>query len=228
MIALIPARSGSKGIPHKNIKELNGKPLLVYSIKAALECDVITDVYVSTDSRVYAEISLKAGAQVIHRPPELCTDTSNDFDYVKHFIREMIDNNFDEIFNHIAILRPTTPLRDSRIIETAIYYFYNNDCTSMRSSHEMSETAFKCFTKKGDYFRDLGGGEVERCGHPRQMFEPTYQPNGYIDIVKVKYVLKNHQLWGDKCLAYITPMVTEVDCQDDWDYLEYQIMKNKI
>ena len=126
MIAIIPARGGSKRLPGKNIKELNGKPLIAYSIEAALKANHISRVIVSTDSEKIREVALKWGAEVDMRPKELSTDESpsqDTFDYLadKFNLKEYI------------VLQPTSPERTAELIDNAIRFFYTMDAYAVVS-----------------------------------------------------------------------------------------------
>ncbi len=225
VIALITARSGSKGVPDKNIKNIGGHSLLDWSIKSSLKAHSISNVYLSTDSEVYANIGKECGALVpFLRPKELASDTSDDLDVIKHFL-SVIDEKSDALVH----IRPTTPLRDPSILNKAIEIFFSkkNELTSLRSVHEMSESAYKSFeiNDKG-FLSTIGSIESgDKANLPRQAFPKTYVANGYVDVLDPNYILKENMLHGDKILAFQTPVVTEVDSFEDLEYLEWQITK---
>ena len=178
MITLILARGGSKGVPGKNIKEINGKPLLFYPIDAAKKSELIEKVYVSTDDDKIAEVAEHYGAEVIRRPTELAQDNSTDFEAFEHFCTET------GYYGPIVHLRTTTPILDPKIIDDAIRTFYENETliTSLRSVHEMSESAYKCFVKN-DIFLNPIVSDI-KTDSPRQSYPKTYVANGYVDIVQ--------------------------------------------
>ena len=223
--ALVTARSGSKGVPDKNIKQIGGHSLLEWSIKSSFKAKSISQVYLSTDSEEYANIGKEYGAIVpFLRPNELASDTSNDLDVIKHFLSEI-----DEKPDALVHIRPTTPLRDPSILDKAIEMFLSKkgELTSLRSVHEMSESAYKSFevNDKG-FLSTIGSIESgEKANLPRQAFPKTYVANGYIDVLDPNYILKENKLHGDKILAFQTPVVTEVDSIEDLEYLEWQITK---
>ena len=145
--AIIPARSGSKGIADKNILLINNKPLIAFSINAALKSENIDRVIVSTDSEKYAEIARFYGAETpFLRPKNISSDTSTDLEFFEQAINffEENDNYVPEYFVH---LRPTTPLRDPKVMDEAIDKFLNADksYTALRSCHAMSESSYKTF-----------------------------------------------------------------------------------
>jgi CMP-N-acetylneuraminic acid synthetase len=118
-IAVIPARSGSKGLPDKNIKNLHGKPLMAWSIETALKSKYLDEVVVSTDSQKYADIAKNYGANIpFLRPPELSTDESTTFDVLKHTINFFTKKKI--FFDYIVLLEPTSPLREDDDIDNMI------------------------------------------------------------------------------------------------------------
>ena len=226
VIALVTARSGSKGVPDKNIKNIGGHSLLDWSIKSSLKAQSISQVYLSTDSEEYANIGKDSGAFVpFLRPKELASDTATDLDVIKHFL-SVIDEKPDALVH----IRPTTPLRDPLILDKAIEMFFSkkDELTSLRSVHEMSESAYKSFevNDKG-FLSTIGSIESgDKANLPRQAFPKTYAANGYVDVLDPNYILRENKLHGDKILAFQTPVVTEVDSFEDLEYLEWQITKH--
>ena len=218
VIALVTARSGSKGVPDKNIKNIGGHSLLDWSIKSSLKAQLISNVYLSTDSEIYASIGKECGALVpFLRPKELASDTATDLDVIKHFL-SVIDEKPDALVH----VRPTTPLRDPSILDRAIQMFFSkkDELTSLRSVHEMSESAYKSFevNEKG-FLTTIGSIESgDKANLPRQAFPKTYVANGYIDVLDPNYISKESKLHGDKILAFQTPVVTEVDSSEDLEY----------
>ena len=229
VIAIIPARSGSKGVPDKNIRLLAGKPLLAYSIAAARLIGTINRVIVSTDSEYYADIAREYGAETpFLRPAEFSGDRSTDYQVIRHAIDWMIDNEgYQPEF--LVHLRPTTPLREISHIENAIECMWKNpDATSLRSAHEMAETAYKMFELEDGYWKCVCTGlyDIELINLSRQEFPKTYHGNGYVDVLRSSYAIEYGKIHGDRAVAYITPHVVEVDTPDDFESLEYQISKN--
>lgn len=228
IIALIPARSGSKGIPNKNIRPLGGFPLIAYSIKAALKSKLIDRVIVSTDSEEYAEIAREYGAEVpFLRPSELSGDRATDMQFFKHAINWFKENEGDvpEYFVHI---RPTTPLRNPQVIDAALKSFIGSNFTALRSVHKMSESSYKSFEIENDKLKCLCGGgfDIESANLARQSYPSTYDANGYVDIVRSEMVVQKNLIHGNQVQAYITDMSYEIDELIDIDFLEYLINKS--
>ena len=229
MIAIIPARSGSKGVPGKNIKLLGGIPLFAFSIIAAKMMPSVHRVIVSTDSEEYAQIAKEYGAEVpFLRPNEISEDKSTDFDLFLHAINWFKENE-NLIPEYILHLRPTTPLRNPQIMEDAVKLFIENKnlASSLRSGHSAPESPYKWFLKDdNNYFKGLRDDLTpEKVNLPRQSFPSVYIPDGYIDILKSSIILTTGTLHGDKMLVFESPFCVEVDTQDDFEYLEFQIQK---
>ena len=229
IVAIIPARSGSKGVPDKNIKLLAGKPLIAYSIASAQLTDNIQRVIVSTDSERYAKIASEYGAETpFLRPAELSVDSSTDYDVLKHTLDWLqVNEGFQP--EYLVYLRPVTPLRDITIIKSAIERIkMDNDATALRSIHEMPETAYKTLEIEGGYLKCICSGsfDIDAANLPRQTYEKTYVANGYVDIIRSSFVIENEKVFGNRVIAYITPGITDIDTLEDFEYLEYKAAKD--
>lgn len=229
VVALIPARSGSKGVPHKNIKSLAGHPLLEWSIKACLKSQLIDRVIVSTDSREYADLSIKLGAEApFLRPPEIAGDRSTDYDFVLHALEWFARHGGEPDF--LVHIRPTTPLRDPALIDEAIKAFRAApQATALRSIHEMSESAYKTFEINAQgLLKRLGadGTDLDAANYARQQFPATFQANGYVDVLSSRFVRSNGLIHGNSVLPFITPSVVEIDTQEDFAHLEFLLERN--
>ena len=136
---------------------------------------------------------------------------------MKHAVEHL--NSYEDIIH----LRATTPMIESKILDNAVKHFFKNlDCTSLRSAHESSETAYKSFKINNNYWGGLFDNEFqgEYYNLPRQKLPKTYQPNGYIDIVRPNYFMNNNSFHGDKMIAFITEFTHEVDTVTDFKILE--------
>jgi len=230
VVCIIPARSGSKSIPHKNIYNLGGHPLIAWSIKAALNADSIDRVIVSTDSEEYKDISIEYGAEVpFLRPKDISEDNSTDLEFFQHVIRVFEETSYNP--DLIIHLRPTTPLRDSRVIDDAINNFDSTLYSSMRSVHRLYNPIEKAVRIEDQTLVSGidGDSAIEKYTNaPRQKFPEYYEPNGYVDIVKPDLISKKNLLIGNNCLGYITDKAIDVDDIEDFIFLEYIIKKNGI
>ena len=222
VIAIIPALSGSKSVRDKNIKLLSGHPLIAYSIVAAKLSKEIKRVVVSTDSEEYAEIAKKYGAEVPFIRPEIYSkDSSTDRDFFIHAMNWFKDNE-NTVPEYWVQLRPTTPLRNPEKIDKAISMILSDDtATSLRSGHKAPESPLKWFIKRDNYFKGLI--ENEEYNLPKQSFEDVYIPDGYVDIVKASFLLNNEKIHGENIIAFESPVCTEIDSIQEFNYLEYQI-----
>lgn len=227
VVAIIPARSGSKGVPIKNIKLLGGFPLLAYSVVAAKLSKQINRVVVSTDSQEFAQIAKHYGAEVpFLRPAVLAKDKSTDLEYIRHAINWFLKNE-RKIAEYFVILRPVTPLREPEIIDKAIRLIKRKKlATSLRSGHPAPESPYKWFTKKGQYFKAaFGKHSNDYINLPRQGFPTVYNPDGYVDVIKTSFVLKRNLLFGGRMLAFVSPVCYEIDTEEDFDWLSFGIDK---
>jgi len=223
IIAIIPARSGSKSIRNKNIKTLVNKPLIAWSIEACLKSKQISKIYVSTDSKKYANIAKKFGpVEILYRPKNLSTDHSTDYEMIKHAI-----SNIDYEYEFIAHIRPTSPLRKLRDLDSAIKGFKKSKFNSLRSVHEMPETSYKSVEIINGELKSLKNLKLnmDELNAPRQNFSKTYSPNGVIDIYKKKFVIKNKLLFGKKVKAFETSFSPEIDSIEDFRYVEFICLK---
>jgi len=224
---IIPARSGSKGVPNKNIMEINKIPLLAYSIKIASESKYIEQILISTDSKKYVDISksYNKNIQEIIRDELTSHDKATDYDYLIHAIFK-VQMKMNDI---IVLLRPTTPNRKVEIVDDAIKIFnQNNNFDSLRSVHHLSEAPEKMFRINSDKsLKPIIGEDIEITNQPRQNFEDAFQPNGYVDIIKVETIMKSRKAFGNKIYGYITQRVQEIDTLSDIVFLKYQLEKEK-
>lgn len=228
VIALIPARSGSKGVPNKNTRLLGGHPLIAWSIMAAKKASSIDRVIVSTDSYEYAQLAIQLGAEApFLRPADISGDRSTDFDFIAHALDWFTGNGGEP--EYIVHIRPTTPFRDPAQIDAAVSLFQNSKmATALRSAHEMSESAYKTFEIAPEgQFKRLGADStaLDAANNARQQFPATYQANGYVDVLSTRFIRDNNLIHGEWVLPFITPTVVEVDTEDDFALLEYQLAR---
>lgn len=230
IVALIPARAGSKGVPHKNIKPLGTRPLIEWSIKACLKSKLIDRVIVSTDSAEYAELAIKLGAEApFLRPAEISADRSTDYDFIVHALDWLAANGGEP--QHVVHIRPTTPYRDPALVDEAIKAFCDEPrATALRSVHEMSESAYKTFEiAPAGQLKRLGSDStaLDAANNARQQFPATYQANGYVDVLSSRFIRSNGLIHGDWVMPFITPTVIEVDTIDDFVHLEFLLDRNR-
>jgi N-acylneuraminate cytidylyltransferase len=218
VIALIPARGGSKSVPRKNLRMFQGYPLIAYSIAAAkLSCQ-ISRVIVSTDSEEIADVAKKYGAEVpFLRPAEYARDDSPDIEFVLHAI-EWLSEHEGHVPEYIVHMRPTTPVRDRKTIDAAILKIKaDTNATSLRSGSICAHPPYKWFKQGADgYLEPLFDGMTnDEVNIPRQQFPNVYIPNGYVDILKTEFIVKNNLLHGDRMIGFSTQEIPDIDTEDD-------------
>jgi N-acylneuraminate cytidylyltransferase len=222
ILAIIPARGGSKGIPKKNIKLLNGKPLICYTIDVARAVFDDSDICVSTDSDEIIETVEKAGLKVpFKRPPELATDTATSNDVLLQALSfyEKLGLNY----NAIVLLQPTSPLRTSAQIKEAIS-LYRNDIDMVVSVRESHAPFVLCNENNEGYLDFVFNKSVTR----RQDMSKYYEYNGAIYVINT-HSLKNKGMANfDKKIKYVMPPESSVDIDDliAWKTAEY-LLKSK-
>lgn len=215
-IAVIPARSGSKGLKDKNIKLLNGKPLIWYSIRAALGSGLFDEVMVSTDSEKYAEIARDCGASVpFLRSKSTSEDKASSWDAVK----EVLDNYSIKgvQFDNVMLLQPTSPLRTAEDIVEAFKIMEKNNAASVVSVCEVDHSPLWCNTLPESgclegFLRPEAANTIGRQGLPTY-----YRINGAIYLTKISEVLGKN-LYTDSGFAYVMPRSRSVDIDTELDF----------
>lgn len=226
MIALIPARGGSKGLPNKNIKLLNGKPLIAYTIEAALQAKEISRVIVSTDYENIKEVALQYGADIpFLRPDFLATDSSSSLDVFKYTINRLEEEE-NIVIDNFVVLQPTSPLRTSKHIDEAISLFREKEAKAVVSYCKEYHSIFwhKKIDSKGKIVNIFEGDFSKN----RQEIEETYFPNGAIYVFNKNYIFGTKDYSND-CYAYIMDREYSIDIDtiDDFLYAEFLInLKN--
>lgn len=224
-LAIIPARGGSKGLPGKNIRELGGKPLIAYSIEAALQAGNIDRVIVSTDDEKIAEVALKFGAEVpFLRPDYLSTDTAGTIDVVLHALEYFEAGGIS--FDNVILLQPTSPLRSSKDIKKALALFDNNKCDSVISVCEaMVHPLLLRRIGQNGLLQDF---IEQRDKHVRrQDMEKVYQLNGAIYITKVGSLERNHSFYGERNIPYVMSEESSMDIDEELDLQVAELILKK-
>jgi CMP-N-acetylneuraminic acid synthetase len=226
IVGIIPARGGSKGVPKKNIKEIGGFPMIAYSVIAGQLAGKIDRCIVSTDSQEIADIAKNYGADVpFLRPSEFATDSSTDIEYIKHAI-DWFDENEGYVPEYWVLLRPTTPLREPKVINEAITEMIAHpEATSLVSIHEFAETPGKMFGIQDGFLHGLCPMDPrpEYFTLPRQAFAPSYFGNGYVDIVKTSTILNHNSCFGSRMFGFEAPETGEIDVPEDFKKVEFYL-----
>src|SRR3989338_4440741 len=226
ILGVITARGGSKGIPRKNIKELVGKPLIVYTIEATRGSKYLTRCLVSTDDKEIADVSRKHGADVpFMRPAELAQDKSTSMEVVQYVIKKLKDD-FGEEYDYLMILQPTSPLRTSADIDECIKLAIQTGADSVMSMKELEDFSPKKVKRVEEgvimpYFEEEGK-ESSR----RQDLAKMYKRNCAIYLTKTECI-KRGDLFGKISYAYLMPEERSVDINKpvDFDMAEFWMKK---
>lgn len=239
VLAVIPARAGSKSVPHKNIREIGGKPMLAHSIDHALASRYINRVIVSTDSEEYASIAKEYGAEVpFLRPAEYATDTALDYDVFYHALTWLNDNEGYKA-DIVVQLRPTYPIRNVEDIDNMIKLLIDHpEADSVRSMSKAQEIPYKMWLQQepdvnGDGLEDdkpdnTGTGKImgrvkplmtdipECYNMPRQELPVVYYQNACIDVFRPDVVLYKKSMSGDYILGYEMKENYDIDTEEDF------------
>lgn len=227
IIAIIPARGGSKGIPRKNIKNINGKPLISYTIAEVKKSKYINRIIVSTEDREIAEISKKYGAEVpFLRPKELAGDSTPGIDPIIHCINWLKENeNYRP--EYVCLLQCTSPFRKVNQIDEAFEKLISKDSNSIVSvcESEISPYWMKKIDngKMKDFLEDISF-------YARRQDTPTvYRLNGAIYIAKTDFLLKNKNWYTENTLSYIMDRNSSIDIDDmiDFKFAEFLMKENE-
>lgn len=217
-IAIIPARGGSKRLPNKNCLLLGGIPLLGHSILyAKANDDLIDDVFVTTDDDSIKEIALQFGAKVIDRPSEISGDFEPTITAVQHVI-----SSLDFEVENVVLLQPTNPLRPKKLLQDC---FEKYEKLHANSLFTVSQNHHKLGKIHDNQFVPFN----YKIGQRSQDLEPLYFENGLLYISKVN-VINNHTIISEDAFPYIVNHVfaaVDIDTQDDFDFAEYLLNKNK-
>lgn len=211
-LAIIPARGGSKRLPRKNILDLAGKPLIAWSIEAALKSDKISKIVVTSDDDEILDVSFKYGASIIKRPDILALDDTTTFDAIKHTIE-----NF-EIFDYIVLLQPTSPLRYAKHINEAIDLLLEKKADAVISVCEMEHSPLWSNTLPND--NNMKNFLKEEVLNKRsQELEKYYRLNGAIYICKTDKLLENKGFFlKDNIYAYKMDKNNSIDIDEEIDF----------
>ncbi len=222
VLAIIPARGGSKGLPRKNIIDLAGKPLMTWTIEASLNSKYISKTIVSSDSDEILEFAIKYGSEILKRPDVLSADTSSSEVVVKHALENIVEK-----FDYIVLLQPTSPLRDTLDIDSAFEKLFSSDADALISVCEYDNKMLKAF-KENEFGFIEGISNNQFPFSRRQDLPKTYMSNGAIYIIKVEEFLKNNSFFADKTISYIMNEVKslDIDTKEDLQKVEKYINEN--
>lgn len=227
VLAVIPARGGSKGIPRKNIKLFAGYPLISYSIAAALQSQSVTRVIVSTDDEEIAAVARQFGAETpFIRPPELAQDQTTDLPVFEHALKWLKDNeNYSP--DLVIQLRPTSPIRPRQCVDEAVALLQKHpEADSVRGVVPSGQNPYKMWRLTGKdqpmtpllELEDL----AEPFNSPRQALPPTYWQTGHIDVIRPSVILEQASMSGKVILPYLIDARYTVDIDTPFDWQRYE------
>lgn len=224
-VAIITARGGSKGLKRKNVLEFNGKPLIAWTIEAALASNSIDECYVTTEDAEIAEVALKFGAKVINRPIHLAGDLTSSDEVLSHALNAIeIDSVDDEV---VVLLQPTSPLRNAIDIEIAHSIFKEKNAECVISVFEPKHSAAKAY--KLEQSGEITGLYNKDAPYtPRQKLPQTLQPNGAIYIFYKNEFTKTNKIPRNKIHPYIMTEELSIDIDDIDDFKRAEsVMRNR-
>jgi CMP-N-acetylneuraminic acid synthetase len=212
VLAVIPARGGSKRLPRKNIKKLLGRPLIDYTIKAAEKANLLTDVIFSTDDEEIRDIALECGAySPILRPPELSGDHVRNSATMIHCLNYM-ENLTGKEYDCIVLLQPTSPLRDQFHIDEAVEKFITSDATSL--------AAVKGPYKKRDInLKRINGSKLENLIENNEEY---YIYNASLYIVTRDWLLEKERFTSEDEIPYVMDDISSIDIDEELDFIMAQ------
>lgn len=214
-LAVVLARSGSKGLPNKNIMNMAGKPLLAYTVMAAFESNMFDKVHVSTDSQYYADIATRYGADVpFLREKALAGDNSSSWDALRYVVMEYKKRGV--VFDTVTLLQPTSPLRDAIDIQNAFKVFEERKALAVVSVCEAEYSPLLCNTLPDNNSLNMFI-DINKVGR-RQDMKTFYRLNGAIYIQKTELLMNSGNLYGEKTYAYIMDKYHSIDIDDEMDF----------
>ncbi|HGY1050176.1 TPA: pseudaminic acid cytidylyltransferase [Aeromonas salmonicida subsp. pectinolytica] len=224
-IAIIPARGGSKRLPNKNILPFSGKPLITWTIEAALESKLFDMVLVSTDSQEIADIATHAGATVpFLRPAKLASDTATTNDVISHMVK-WIEVHYRAV-SRITLLQPTSPLRDANNIKEAMALYDMKNALAVISVCELEHPIQYCNRLPADL--SMEGFLPTAANRRSQELETYYRLNGAIYIFGREFVGNMSDIYSKGSLAYIMSKYKSIDIDDEFDFNMAEFIKDNL
>jgi len=213
ILAVIPARGGSKGLPKKNILELAGKALIAWSIEAASKSRYIDRLIISTDSKKIADVAKQYNCEVpFMRPPELATDDANSDEVILHALDKLGDK-----YDIVMVLQPTSPLRESKDIDQALELMQKNNISAVVSVCSSKKPLHWHFTLESDgKLKQIYKDKIFYTN--RQELPITYSPNGALYIAKTDYFRSKKTFYTSSTFAYLMPPERSVDIDNQIDF----------
>lgn len=227
ILAIIPARGGSKGVPKKNIRKLAGKPLICWTIETAKKTHCLGRIVVSTDDMKIADIAKGCGADVpFMRPAELAADDTTDMPVYLHTLQWLEKNQFYKP-DIIVWLRPTAPLRTNIDIEHAVDKLIKTKADWVRSVCEVEHHPYWMFHAEGDRLQPFIEGIDIRNYIQRQLLPPAYRLNGAVDVAWRETLVEKNLLYSGNVCPYIMPTERSIDIDTELDFSIAEVMMKR-
>lgn len=222
-LAIIPARGGSKQVPHKNIRSLGGQPLIAWTIQTALGCSDLR-IVVSTDDPEIATIATRYGAQVpFIRPSELAQDDTPDLPVYRHALAWLASHE-DYQPEVVIWLRPTAPLRTAQDIQNALQLLANSHADCVRSVCLAEHHPYWMKRLDGERLRPFIDGADEHTYYRRQLLPPVYRLNGAVDVIRCASLGERDSLFGGDMCGYIMPPERSIDLDSPLDFAVAELL----
>ncbi len=220
LIALIPARRGSKRVTNKNMAILAGKPLIQYTIEQAIESAIFNEIVVSTDWDDCSDLAQELYVNVAHRPPSLAQDDSHDYEWVTHALSTCIP------YDDFMILRPTSPFRSVRSILSAWLKFSETPCDSLRAITKTAHHPCKSWILEGDHIVPLAPMMIDSTPFfdlPTQLLPTIYCQTGSFQIAHTSNLTTFHNVSGNRIIPFFMEgrETIDINTPSDLDYAEY-------
>ena len=228
VLGLIPAREGSKGVPHKNIRLLCGKPLLQYTAESALKSKYLSKVILSTDDDSIAELGKQCGLEVpFSRPKELAQDNTPMLPVVQHAIN--FCESAGDYFDAICLLQPTNPLRKPEVIDACIELLHKENTTAVITmlSVPSAYNPHWVYFQNGSGLLKLSTGEEAPVSR-RQDLPPAFHREGSVYVTKRDVVMKENSLYGKQLTGYLVDQeqTINIDTEQDWERAEALLLNS--
>lgn len=228
VLAIVPARGGSRGIPRKNIAPVAGKPLIAWTIETALACPILDRVIVSTDDEEIAGVARRRGAEVpFLRPAQLARDDTPGIEPILHAVR-WLDEHEGYRPRHVMVLQPTSPLRTAEDIEGAV------ELAELKQGHRVVSV---CRADQHPYWMKRVSGEgqitsflsLEPAYTRRQDLPPAYALNGAIYLARREVLVAERTFYTEHTYAYVMPPERSLDVDEPWDlYLAHLVLRDRV
>lgn len=223
VLAVVPARCGSKGFPNKNIAEINGKTLIDYAVEVGRKCSLVDDVYISTDCEKYESIGINAGAKSLGlRSKELSSDNAKSIDVIIDLV-----NKLEKKYDYLVLLQPTSPIRSDQDISNMLNTIEKEDVAASVSVSIFEEPhPYKLKAIEDGFIKSFIDGTTSEV--PRQSLPKVYALNGALYVIKIDSLLKNNTFLPEKTIPYIMESNINIDSEEDFIFLEAMVKRGKI